>query len=191
MSAAEEKKRPTAVAILGWLLIAVSALALLSSCGLFAVCLLISERAPGRFPPDLTDAPPGFGLLAWMLGHFAIVAGAQFAVSAFSIYAAVAFLRLRGWSRHYFEALSWLVLLYSVGFGVFWVCAWCGVTGGMQASAPPGGVPPAAFQLVGMVTGILATLINAAIPAFLIWLLRSRHVRPAFAPGARPEAQGR
>ena len=48
-SAAEEKKRPTAVTILGWLLIAVSALALLSSCGCFAVCLLISERAPGRF----------------------------------------------------------------------------------------------------------------------------------------------
>jgi hypothetical protein len=137
--------------------------------------------APGEFPPSHEGMPQSFGAMEWVFKNFSLLATIQLAVAIFSIYAAACFLRLKPWSRLYFEILCWLALTYCVVFGIYWVFMWQDIVGSIPSSSEPQvGPPPATFGIVGIVMGVFVTLFNAAIPAVFIWLLRSRHVRPAY-----------
>lgn len=174
--------RPTAITILGWVFAVFAAVSLISSGFVLVFMHFLAKVAPeGEFPPSSKDFPPGFGAVSWLFEHFLAVAVLQAAVAAFSIYAAVMFLKLRPWSRTYFEVLNWLAGAWALLFGIFFAIMWVDITAAFPAPAPAQpGPPPALFGAFGVFAAVFASLFNAAFPAVFIWLLRSRFVRPAF-----------
>jgi hypothetical protein len=167
--------RPRAVTTLGWVLVGFSALAAVSALLGLIMLLVMKTWAPGGFPPPKLAADPRSASLLRLFQYVTTFAAVQAGIAGFSVYAGVAFLKLRPWARAYFEVVSWLSMAWAVGFGVVWLTAFTGITAGLSRTAP-GGVTNTV-----MVAGVLSTVGSVAVPVVLIWLLRSRHVRPAFA----------
>src|SRR5678816_1066437 len=104
----------------------------------------------------------------------------QMLVAAFSLFAAIRFLKLRSWSRAYFEILCWIRLCFSTLFVIFFSVSWISGVTSLPLPSDARMPPPAVFAGFGIVIGLFALFFNGAILGGLIWLLRSRHVRPAF-----------
>ena len=178
--------RPIAVTILGWVFLVFSAFNTITSVFVLVLTRFISRVAPdGAFPPQAKDFPPGFEMLISMFQYFNEFLVLQTLVAAFSVYAALRFLKLRAWSRSYFEALNWVALASTIAFGVYFALAWDRILSGIPTPNPSATAPPPeVFGALGVFTAIFATLFNAVFPVAIIWLLRSRFVRPAFLPPA-------
>lgn len=182
-----KQARPVAVTILGWVFAAFSALILFGSLFGLAAFAIMRRLAPkGQLLPSPRDAVPQTAPIYWAVRHFTPLACLQVALALFSIFAVVSFLRLRPWSRNFFEVLTWLNILWSFAFGAYWVYMWRGIAATIPTAgqAPPS-PPPAAIANFGTVMGIGMALFNAAIPAIVLFLLRSHFVRPAFQSQAR------
>lgn len=152
-----------------------------------AIFHFMSKMDPdGQFPPSTKDMPPEFSQFMSFFQYFSTLAILQIAMAAFSIFAAIQFLRLKPWSRNYFEAVNWLIVAWAVAFGVFFTFTWVRITSGIPDATAQGDFPAGLFTAFGLVGGIGGTLVNAAFPAASVWLLRSRFVRPAFT-ATRPE----
>jgi hypothetical protein len=175
--------RPAVVTVLGWVFVVFSSFSIISSAFALIFMQFMSRVAPdGEFPPKAKDFPPGFSMLSWMFEYFNVLLVAQTLLAIFSVFAAIQFLKLRGWSRTYFETLNWIGLAWTVLFGVFFAFGWVGITSGMPAPNPAEAAPPAGLiAAFGVAISIFAIIFNGAFPAAIIWLLRSRFVRPAFA----------
>ena len=50
---------------------------------------------------------------------FSILGAAEICVGILAVYTGISFLKLKAWARGVLEVLSWLLLLYLVGFGVY------------------------------------------------------------------------
>ena len=88
-------------------------------------------------------------------------------------------MKLRPWARNFFEVLNWIALAWAILFGVFFAIGWVQITQGGTGSQHSGS--SAAFAAAfGAVVGVFAVLSNGVFPAALLWLLRSKWVRPAF-----------
>lgn len=174
--------RPPAVTILGWAFVAFSVFAVLSSAfALVFVHFIPSADPSGELPTQPKGLPSAFSLLFWMFQYFDALLIGQVALAVFSIFAATQFLRLCAWSRTYFEALNWMALAWTVLFGIVFAAGWVGMSTSLPAPGPAEGVPPPAlFAAFGVFISIFVVIFNGAFPAGIIWLLRSRHVRPAF-----------
>ena len=182
-SEAPRPVRPVAVTILGWFFIVFSVFTLISSAfALVSMQLMRSMSPEGEFPPKGAPFPPGFGAFSWMFDHYLALVLLQAAAAVFSLYAAVRFLKLRSWSRTYFEAVNWLGLATIVFFGVFFAAFWVAMTSTVPDAPSQGEPPPALFGVFGAVMSLFITLFNGVFPALLIWFLRSRFIRPAFSP---------
>jgi hypothetical protein len=178
--------RPIAVTILGWVFVVFSSFSVASSAFGLVFMHFMSRAVPnGEFPPKAKDFPPGFSMLSWMFEYFNALLVAQVALAVFSIFAAVQFLKLRYWSRTYFEALNWVALAWTVVFGIFFAASWVGISSGLPPPKPNEAFPPpAVFGAFGVFITIFVVIFNGAFPAGIIWLLRSRFVRPAFVRSA-------
>ena len=176
--------RPTAVTILGWAFLVFSAFNTITSVFVLVLVQFISRMAPdGAFPPQAKDFPPGFEMLISVFQYFNEFLFLQTLVAAFSVYAALQFLRLRAWSRSYFEALDWGRVAWTVAFGVYFALAWDRILSGIPTPNPSATAPPPeVFGALGVFMAIFGTLFNAVFPVAIIWLLRSRFIRPAFLP---------
>lgn len=174
--------RPTAVTVLGWVFIVFSVLSVFGSALAVVAVQLMSRLEPGgEFPPKAESFPPGFEMLSWMFEYFNELLILQLLLAIFSVYAAARFLKLSAWARTYFEALNWIGIVWTLIFGVIFGFAWVGLAGGMPVPEHPESAPPAGlFAAFGVFASICVILFNCGLPAVMIWLLRSRFVRPAF-----------
>ncbi len=92
-------ERPTGVTVIGWVWIVLGGLMCFAAVLAVTSHFLEGDILPGMFIP---------------------IAGAvQSCVGVFSLYSGIAFLRLKSWSRGVLEVLTWLMLLYVVGFGAY------------------------------------------------------------------------
>jgi len=137
----------------------------------------MQQMGGGRmpFPPN---APAQFRLMAVVFEYFGIIAMLQVAFGVFVIFAGVQFLKLQAWARTALETVSWLGLLYIVGFGIFWLISWTSMT----TMAGPGNVQgraPAALQVIGTVMGIVVLSVFAVPTIIVIKVLRGKPIREA------------
>jgi len=178
-------ERPAAVTALGWIFIAGGAVIILSAVMAHLTRALLGEGSlqepllplaadldlsPMRFiEKNITGHSDVLRLLAIIYGAFVILNGAYF-------------LRLRGWARHFLDAISLQCLVLVLGLRVLWTIIWLGVTGAF----PNPGLPIDALRITGVAVSLLLTLIYAAPCVVLIWLLRSPTVRQAMLPHPPP-----
>ena len=124
------------------------------------------------------NAPPGFGLMYLMFENFSVLLVVQCVVAVVAIWAGIDLLRLKAWARLAIEVLCWLAVLWTVGFGIYWIHMWISMTGQAPISAGPAGSH--AFQVMGVVMDVVATLVFAIPLGIMIRYLRSREARSAF-----------
>ena len=168
-----EEKRPTCVTVIGWAWIVVGVLM-----GLSAMMGLLLTIASGGMPEASQAGARGMPDL-WRLLPLLVIC--QMGVAVLGVVSGINFLKLRRWSRCVLEVLSWLLLLFIVGFGVFWLSSWL--------SASTGGAPPV-FALVGAAMGVVITGVYAVPLAIMLKYLRGPKVRSAMIGAAGPSATG-
>jgi O-antigen ligase len=124
-----QEKRPTCVTVIGWAWIVVAILMCLSAVmALFASSMMLSQISSEQ--PDAAKNIPTF------FRFFPLLAVMQLCVAIFGIISGINFLKLKAWSRTALEILTWLTLLFVIGFMIFWVASW--LFGTTSSHAPIG-----------------------------------------------------
>jgi len=92
----------------------------------------------------------------------------------------VKFLSLKAWTRPVLETLTWLLLIFVMGSGIFWVFTWLSMT---SAQGPRG------LDMIGAVMGAVITAINGIPLAIMLKYLRGEKVKGALHKGVEPRTQ--
>ena len=161
------EKRPTCVTVIGWVWIILGGL----TC-LFATMALFMSIMMGGVGQDDPDKPFIFDI-------FPYLSVVQIGVAVLGLISGIHFLRLRSWARSVLECLTWLGLVFTVGFMVVWLFGW----GSMAfRHGPPG------FAIMGVVMAIFITAMYAVPLGIMLKYLRGPKVRAAMNGSVEPEA---
>jgi len=131
--------------------------------------------------PHLLEIParnvPGTGMMVGLSENFPSLVWAQLVFGALALVAGVEFLKLKPWARTILEVLSWLSLVYVIGFGLLWVAMWSFMIGQFSLMQMPFDIER--FQAIGLVSGLVVSLAFAIPLVWFIKVLRGRVVREA------------
>lgn len=101
---------------------------------------------------------------------FLFLAGVQVGLASLGLVSGINLLRLKAWARNVLEVRSWLLLLFVLGFMVFWIFSWVSIT---SSHAPSG------FGVMGVLLGVVITGIYGVPLGIMIKYLRGPKVRYA------------
>lgn len=105
----------------------------------------------------------------FMFEYFGIFSILQILFVIFIIYSGIMLLGQKSWARLSLEVVTWLSLLYIVGFGIFWVFTWISITGQVT--------PNENEEMIGVIIGTIISLVFAIPLGFIIKYLRSDKTR--------------
>jgi hypothetical protein len=174
---AVQKKRPTSVTVIAWIFIAGAILMILSG-GMGFAAFSFMKQTTGGVPPVPEDIPGQLRVMQFAFQHFELIAMVQCALAIFILIASIQFLRLRRWARTALEVITWLGLVYVVGFGIFWVVSWIGITSNIPITEGTPG-PSSLFNIVGAVMGSVVALFWAVPLVVIIIFIRGKTIREA------------
>jgi len=170
-------ERPAAVTVIAWVFIVLSGMMTLSGfAGWFSYTFVIKEMTAKAQPVVPSDASIPTRIIRSLFQYFDVLALVQIAIAVLVLIAGIRFLKLRAWSRTVLEAFSWLALAAIIGFGTLWVAEWLG----SASRRVPGSIPPM-FDVVGVIMGIIFTLVWAVPFVVIIAFLRGKKIRGAVA----------
>jgi hypothetical protein len=172
---AVQKKRPTSVTVIGWIFIAGAILMFLSG-GMGLAYFTYIKHTAGGVPPVPEEITGQLRVMKFVFQHFELIAMVQVALAIFILIASIHFLRLRQWARTALEIIAWLGLVYLVGFGIFWVVSWIGITSSIPLTEGMPGPSPM-FNIAGVVMGSLITVCWVVPFVVIIIFLRKNTVR--------------
>jgi hypothetical protein len=172
----EKKKRPTTVAILGWISIGYAIFITVSS----MIAFIYLGFARNLLARSLYQYPGQMRSLLVLFNYSQLTMLPTMAIAIFVIIAGIFFLKLHAWARDALEVVSWLTIGYRIGTAVFFMVFWRNILAQMPfPQAGPG------LGLIMGPYGTFMTLISTAmhvVPlAVIIYVLRSKDVTEAFA----------
>ncbi len=172
-----QKKRPTAITVIGWIFLVSSILMILSG-GLGFIAFSFMKQMAEEMPPISEELPKQFQILRIIFQNFGIIALLQVALAIFVLMTSIYFLQLRKWARAALEIITWLGLFSVVGFGIFWVVSWITITSNIPVSEVPSGPPPM-FNIIGAIMGCVVTVVWAVPLIIIIIFLRGKTIKNA------------
>lgn len=175
-------KRPTAVSVIAWTWIITGGFAVFS--GIMSLLMFTAMPTLQSELPHAPGMPQGIALMTSMFRYFGLLVVVQLVLAVVAIVAGIQFLRLRSWARAVLEILSWVSLIYVVGFGVFWLSTWSTMTGQFSQQDVPFDMET--LRIAGLVAGAFVTLAFAIPLGIMIKYLRGKTVREAMLPGIPP-----
>jgi tellurite resistance protein TehA-like permease len=117
--------------------------------------------------PTHAEAAPEVSILSIL---FPVLALLQAGFGLFGLWSGIHFLKLEPWSRTALEVLTWVLLVFVVAFGIFWLFMWIW----MARNAPS-----LAFTVMGAVMGTCITALYAVPLGIMLKYLRGEKVRNA------------
>ena len=166
--------RPTGVSVIAWGWIITGGLMGFSG----VMALLALSFMPILIQPELeSQMPAGFGPMMSMFRYFTLLVLVQLAVAVVAVVTGIQFLKLRSWARTVLEVISWLSVIYVIGFGVFWLFMWSTISGQLPQEGAP--FDSRTFEIFGLVMGAFVTLVFAVSLGITIKYLRGKVVRGA------------
>lgn len=172
-----QKKRPTSITVIGWIFL-VSSILMIFSGGLCFIAFSFMKQIAEEMPPISDELPNQFQILRIIFQNFGIIALLQVALAIFVLMASIHFLQLRKWARTALEIITWLGLVYVVGFGIFWVVSWIAITSNIPVTEGASGPPPM-FDIIGAIMGSIVAAVWAVPLIVVIYFLRGRTIREA------------
>ena len=133
-------ERPTCVTVIGWAWIVVGGLMCFSAAMGILGSLSMGEMM--RSFPESHQEVPTFVRL------FPLIALVQVCGGALGLVSGVHFLKAKEWARRVLVLLTAVLLVFVVGFGIFWLIMWGSMTSGHA---------PAGFAAVGLIMGVFNT----------------------------------
>ena len=164
-----QEKRPTCVTVIGWAWIIIGGLMILS-----AIMALFSSAMICEMAQNDPDMPFIFKI-------FPLIIVVQISVAALGLISGINFLKLKVWSRAVLEGLTWLLLIFIIGFMVFWVFNWVSMSSGHG---------PRSFGIMGAVMGVIISGIYGVPLGIMLKYLRGTKVRNAINGFAELGASG-
>ena len=159
-----QEKRPTCITVIGWAWIIIGGLMFLSAImALFSAVMI--DRAAGADPEALRDMPTIFKFIP-------LLASIQMAVAVTGLIAGINFLKLKKWSRNILEILTWVLVVFIAGFGIYWEYGWLSMTSGHG---------PRGFDIMGAVMGLIVLGFYGIPLVFMLKYLRGDKVKNALA----------
>lgn len=176
------RRVPTGIKVIAWSWIVSAALL-----GLSAVLGGMADSMLGGLPASGEGVPPALSAMAASGGDSLITEALQLAIAVAALWSGIALLRLKSWARRATELLSWLGLVWTIGFGVFFVSIWNSIAGEIaQESGLP--LEQGMLQNAGVVTGVVLTIALAVPMILMIRYLRGAKARAACLPGGKTGA---
>jgi hypothetical protein len=172
------KKKPASVTAIGWVFIVSAILMILSGVFGFIAYRFIQQMGVIMPPPMSEEILVPFRILTSFLKYFGLLAFSQIIFAIFILIASIQFLKLRAWARTALEVVSWLSLVYIVGFGIFGVIAWLNMTPSLPVEAESIG-PLARFNILGAIMGIAVIVVSSISFIVIIKFLRGTIIREA------------
>lgn len=157
------EKRPTCITVIGWVWIVFGGLMVLSAVMAMVMAIIISSTAGNE-----TELSPIFHAAPYLC----VV---QIIVAVLGLVSGIHFLKLKVWSRAVLEALTWLVLVYVIGFMGYAVYD-IAFSGSAES-------PVIIGNLVGIALGVMITAVYAVPLGIMLWYLRGAKVRRAMKTG--------
>ena len=103
-----------------------------------------------------------------IMKYFSYIAVAQLLVAIIGLVSGINFLKLKSWSRIVLEILTWLFILFVVGFGIYWEFGWLTMASG---NGPKG------FNVMGAVMGLVIIGIYGVPLGIMLKYLRGDRVK--------------
>ena len=176
MSEPEETSRPKSVTVIGWLWLVLGALFLFRSLVNLVIWRFLKPDILG-FLEAFGEVPPSQQrMLRPLFEHLTALQVCEAILSVAVIVVAFQLLRLRPWARVGMQAACWLVFVWVVAFGAFWVWLW----GNIATAVPPSHA--STIGRIGLIGGLAVLLAAAAGLVVMIVLLATSRVREAFRP---------
>ena len=157
-----QEKRPTCITVIGWAWIIIGGLMCLSAIMALFSSVMIGQMSHAD-PETQRNMPTIFK-------YFPLLAIVQICVTSAGLVSGISFLKLKSWSRNVLEILSWVLLLFIAGFGIFWVFNWISATSG---NGPQG------FGIMGTVMGVIFIGIYGVPLGIMVRYLRGDKVKNA------------
>jgi len=108
---------------------------------------------------------------------FPLLAVAQILMGGLGFVSGINFLKLKKWSRNVLEILTWFMLVFTVGFMIWWVFNWLSMTAGHG---------PKNFGVGGAVMGVFITGIYAVPLGIIVKFLRGEKIKNALSGTPEP-----
>lgn len=169
----DSSARPTGITIIGWLWLVIGAFMLFSA--LMGGLGYSMMRQPGM--QSAADLPREFALMNWVFQNFAALVAVQCVIAVVALWAGIDLLRLKAWARSAVEVLCWVGVIWTLGFGIYWVYMWISMAGQAPAAAD-------ASRWIGAAMGAVVTLVFAVPLAIMIRYLRGNEARQAMSRSA-------
>ena len=166
-----QEKRPTCITVIGWAWIILGGLMFFSAIMALFSSVMIRQRSQSE-PEALKNMPAIFKF-------FPFIAIGQIGVALLGFISGINFLKLKIWARNVLEVLTWLLLLFIVGFMIFWVFSWILMTSGHG---------PQGFGIMGAIMGIVITGIYGIPLGIMVKYLRGNKVKDAITEATEPAA---
>jgi hypothetical protein len=173
-----QKKRPTAITVIGWIFI-INAILMILSSGMGFMAFTFIHRMSGSRPPSLMELPQQLRVMTTIFQYFGILALLQIAFAVFMLIASIQFMKLRQWAKTAIEVISWIGLVYVVGFGIFWVTSWIAITSNIPVTGRSHDLP-SMFNVFGAVMGALVMAVWAVPLIIIIYFLHKQTIKEAF-----------
>jgi hypothetical protein len=157
-----QEKRPTCVSVIGWTWIILGTLMVFSSILALLSWNMIGENA--KADPEFQQN------MHRIMKYFSYIAVTQLLVVIIGLVSGINFLKLKSWSRIILEILTWLFILFIVGFGIYWEFGWLKMTSG---------IGPKGFDIMGAVMGVVIIAIYGVPLGIMLKYLRGDIVKNA------------
>ena len=154
-----EERRPTCVTVIGWVWVVIG--------GLMCFGAIMAVLASLMMRDEMSQHQANEAIMLRILPVLALV---QIVVGLLGLVSGVNFLKLRAWSRPVLEVLSWLLLVYVVGFGIFCVFKWVSMTWGQGRQG---------LDIMGAVMGIVIMGAYGVPVGIMVVYLRGAKVKNA------------
>ncbi len=166
-------KRPGSITAVAWITIVIGISGVLSSGMFWLICLIgILSNLEGFLSSISADTSAIPQTIKYIILLHELIQFVAFAVCIFITIAGIYFLKLRAWARTGLEIVSWSIIIFMVGYGIFaFLIGWLGLI-------PRGNTSPVAVVIV-VNMAVLILLINGIPLGLNIWFLRSKTVREA------------
>jgi hypothetical protein len=174
----EERERPKAVTVIGWIWLVVAGLYCLRGVVDLVMWRALQPAAPALFE-EAERRDPEIRFLRPLFEHLTAIKIAQLVAGIAVVVLAYRFLRLRPRARVAIQVVCWIVLCYVLAFAALWTRIWTRAF----ALAPDDPRLSGTHGRIALAAGLALCAALAAGLLLMIRSLRSFPVRDAFAAG--------
>jgi prepilin signal peptidase PulO-like enzyme (type II secretory pathway) len=117
-----QEKRPTCITVIGWAWIIIGGMMFFSAIMALFSSVMINQMSQSN-PESLKNIPAIFRYIRF-------IAIGQIGIAILGLVSGINFLKFKMWARNVLEVLSWLLLLFIVGFMIYWEYNWISMASG-------------------------------------------------------------